>query len=413
MAKRFRLDALPQNLKDQLGLLLQQYIPNIDGKTHEGILDALEKTGRIPDEIFKKLNFSEESKQTVLARFNDLFSGIPSRQAAIQPYLRSGFDESMATDEEIQNRLQAFEEFPGTLRKQTDVDGLRNKIRETLTKRLGRTSGDDPTVYESILNRFLADPNFSTDNPEIKQKYRASIDEVRQSIGNYLPETKDVSGEVSKLKKILETRNFEAGRTKAIGDYLTSRREEFGALREEYLSGASERTEAEFLDYIPEAIGQINSRGMLFSGEPEDLLTSKAVSLQGGLEDLRSQLETEDNQFYFDAAYEAAITKQLSARTDYQDAIRTERERIMGERNRSFSSKQGDYDRQLQSELAWSDLQRNYDLNRTRLASEKRASKTAKRDQLFSDIASSAASSVTTGLTANATIKNVNIDRVG
>ena len=415
---RLLISSLTPDQRQQLYTIANQYFP---GEIRDEMLDAIDKTGNIPDELWRKGNFSDASRNTVLQVLQPVLASFPSRKDVLGRLTGQTVQEEDLTDEELQNRLEAFQEYgktPGesSVRQLEEkqimsmaaelkggippgysiADKVLRDISEYSVQNLRRGTYDPAVVENALINSGMGDSDIAIFNarslskgPPVIYTRQVESGQFQEPIPGTFP---DVSQDVSRIKQSIGARQFGAKRTRDIEDYLTALPADLARSREEYLEGERGRGMAAFEDYIPQALSELNRSGMLFSGQVEDLLTSKAVNFQGGFEGLQAEEEAMDNQFYFDAAYRDAIRKELGGREDYRAGLESERQRVTTERGQRFQSRQADYDRQLEEELTTSDLQRQYELNRSRIASRRSSEESARRGQTFADLASAGAS---------------------
>jgi len=176
-----------------------------------------------------------------------------------------------------------------------------------------------------------------------------------------------------------------------IDDYLTKLPGELTQRREEHLAGETDRAiEAYTLDYVPRAMESANARGMLFSGDTSDLLTAGALDTAASLDDIRATLEQEDNQFYFNAAYQNKLRTVLESNVDVRNYIENERNNVLTDQSNRFQSSQNDLNRRLESNLT----NRTYDSQlRARQAAAKKQQENAEganRKALYSQLGTAA-----------------------
>ncbi len=308
-------------------------------------------------------------------------------------------DEGSLTDQELSDRLAGFEEL-GQTKGDIDPASIARELESAFQSRGDKTAKQN----SQVVANFVANNGRMPSREEMQQIINPTnapglLANIAADEGLYgqlsglidsqvnAPKTAE---DIKRIKGLQGDRALGAQRNAETGDFLGALPGQLEASRNEYLSGETDRTAAAFEDFSPQAMAQLNARGLLFSGSPEDVLTEKATNLAGGLDDLQSQLEQEDNQFYFNAAYQNALKTELATRDDYRGALDTERNRIMTDRANRFQATQGNYDRQLNEELNRSDLQRSFESTQSRLKREQEASKRAGRGQLFSQIGSAA-----------------------
>jgi len=155
----------------------------------------------------------------------------------------------------------------------------------------------------------------------------------------------------------------------------------------EFMKGEEDRAFNELERQVPLVMQNLNARGMLFSGEREDSLTQRAMSLDSSLEQMQAELEAEDNQFYYDSAYRNALRKDLQSDTNYKSSIESERKRILTERGQKFQSYQSKLDSDLNEQFTKSNYERELALKRQELERAKREKSDAYNSNLIGKIA--------------------------
>lgn len=312
-------------------------------------------------------------------------------------------DEGALNDKELSDRLAAFQEL-GQAKGAIDPAEIQRQLETQFSSRGDKTAKQNSQVISDFVANNGRIPTQQemqqilnpANTPGILQNISQDQDIYNQlsSLAGNQVKSIDTGEDVKRLQGIQSGRAFSNQRDTDINDFLTGLPDQLKSSRDEFLQGETDRAAGEFQDYAPQAMAQLNARGLLFSGSPEDVLTDKATNLAGGLDDLQFKAEQDDNQFYFNAAYQNTLKTELATRDDYKSALDTERSRIMGDRENNFRSTQADYDRQLSDELNRSDLQRSYDSNAAKLKAQKDSAESQKRGQLFSQIDSAVGTGV-------------------
>lgn len=337
-------------------------VPDLDAALTKALTQSLN-----PTELSRLLSYTKRPDvvQSIINKYAPYFN---NPKAYVQQLIGDQGGEEDLTEEELQKRIGYYEFL-----NQPEA-GLPTKVSTELRTGL-----------------VLPGPGGASDLPSGEGTVGGS-----QVLARTDPILGVYGEQIGRLQELLGIRRSEREKNAAVDELTANIQKELAASRDELLSGEYERAGASFRDYIPRALSGLNQRGLLFSGDVEDELTSKALELQGGLEDYQAQLEAQDNQFYFDAAYKNAIRKQIGASEDYRSALESERQRIMSEREEGFISAQSKLDRRLKETLQTSDLQRQEDLTRAKLERAKKESSSATKSGLFANIATNVATAVAT-----------------
>src|SRR3990167_5582465 len=415
MAKKKKLDLLSELSKEDgisLGLIMTRYVPP---QYREKFQESLAATGKAPDELFEKAGLSAKDKnfiQDLLAGLNfgnpqelesknyeqfkkDIFSeSAPDIGSARENLNERDFldlvmskttnpvDESQLTDDELRSRKAQFE-ARGGLTGLIDKAGLQRELQSALLASglnneavasdiagriadLSEQVGGYPSV-EQLVSIFPNRPpwleNFFN-NQTIRNRF-SDITAPQLNVSD--PDS------VKRLEDIISGRELEAGRRQAEDVFIENLPMDLESSREEFLGAKEKAARGELQKFAStDALQAANQRGALFSGDVGDYISDYAVGLEGDLEQVRADLEAEDDAFYANAAYRAQLKKELSTRTDYLAAIEQERARIRGEQETRFLNKEAALDRNLREDLTL----RNYE--QALRAAQVRAERTAK-----------------------------------
>ena len=106
-------------------------------------------------------------------------------------------------------------------------------------------------------------------------------------------------------------------------------------------------------------------------------------------------MEFEDNQFYYDSAFQNALRNELSKVEDYRSAISGARKKVMTGREEKFRSSQSELDRQMQEDLTTSAYSRNIALKRKEAQRQQQQQQDQDRLVVLSKIAETGANIAT------------------
>ena len=406
MARRFKIGSLSEKDLNTLDSVSRLYPGNL--------LDFIESNGRLPDEIINYFrNDTSPGARTVEAKLQEVINKLPSSQQAYQKYIDSSSDEAGLTDSELQDRLYAFgelEKIPGTKRRVLDTNALASSIFDEMSKgqrfanddalRAGAkyaaeafSRGDyNPQTFAEIIkdrapeinpSRFEALKSFGN---AIGSSYGGAVQQ-----GYYFKDIQDQSLDFSsdkkRLNELISSRQEKSNAEQQVTDYLTSLPEELAKNREDVLSNEQERALGRYSEsVVPSTLQNLNSRGVLFSGDTEDLLTAEALNLDNELNSFRQELEQQDNDFYFNAAYQNKIRQLLESNVNLQESLNYERNNVLTEQSRRFQASQSDLNRRLDEKLYENDAQRRLRLNETQLKLQKDAQDKANKNALYGQI---------------------------
>ena len=333
----------------------------------------------------------------------------------ILDYIGKNVDEATLTDQELQDRLLAYQELGGLKETERvfDTQALRARIVAELTPRihgigasdfgldqaanyaansLRDTGGFDPQKFSEIIvdrspgtidNRHFEDLKGRITN------YLPNAQGMYSSFYKENPIVNDVSGDVSRLSQLTTSRKEKAVRDKDITDYLTALPGQLEGTREGYLSGETDRAVQDFEEvYAPRALESANARGMLFSGDSADLLTTGAFDVQDVIDKARIDLEAEDNQFYFNAAYQNKVRQALESSTNYKDAIANEQQNVLTTQQQKFTAKENDVSRSFQERMFQREQERSLALQQAQARRQRQAQDAASSSALYGQLGS-------------------------
>lgn len=428
MAKVKKSSFLTADEFDKLSKILNRYSTGAAA----GFFEALDSGKEFPSGVLSADQISD---------IQPIISKLPAnRRDVLTQYLGGSeniLKESGLTDEELQTRLEGYQELGETKTpSQFDKDKyedfiaqqIANKVRENFSvsnssdfyKSIAKKYSDDirqgkdvtQSLTEDIFSRAsIGGREGNVFNGSERASNFESLKQVSKDIQGFVREhggsfnrpeqLTDTSTDISRVQDILSTRGKTREKEGVIEDYLTALPQELSASREEFLGGEESRAFDELSRQVPIVRQNLNAQGLLFSGDVGDVLSSQTLDIQSQLDAVRAQTEAEDSQFYYDAAYRNAIRKELQSTEDYRTAIGTERGRILSERESKFRSYQSDIDRQLDEQLKRSDYERQLAANRIRLSNTRREQEDQRRVNTISNIGSTGANiAITKGLSS-------------
>ena len=356
MARRHRLEQLDTKQAEALRIFALQYFPNA---LANDFLDSIEKTGTVSDELLNKGGFSPADAQNVKEKVAGFTQGILSQKDALEGFLKKqGTDEANLTDEELKDRIGAFEGLPGTARTGFDDVGLRKKITDVFQKHKlgpspnsGKNPWEDPTVIDSLINRFYDDPNF--DINVLPQYLRDSAKEVQRSIADYLPNTIDTSADVTRIQGMLKDRGFVADQNAQVENFLNTAPGELEAERKKFFDTQRNRAKDYVTGfYAPQVAEQLAARqGLGDSGQVGVAIESKYSDLLAGIDQSAIEQLKSNSDFFADQAYNKTFNDLIAARAGVEDTISNERSNLRTKTQTDFSKRQADLESKFNLDL--------------------------------------------------------------
>ena len=377
----------------------RHFLVSAEQQFYPGLIKYINENGYLPNDFSAKYiqKYGEKGSEKYLLSYQQTVDKF-KQPGIYEDFIKKTAKESDLTSAELQDRLEAFQglgnvppksvtkvkEFEDFLTTEItdqvhgqfkDVSITREvaeKVARAISGRLLKNEDvTDQEIAERIQNEGSAGEGAAIfDGDQFERLKKVVAPNVKKTVS--LNKDKfvnvkvpfDVSKDVTRLQDLISTKQAAEAKRGEIESFVSGLPEELRSSREEFISGEEERAFSELERQVPLVLQDLNVRGMLQSGERMDALTTKALSLGASLEEIQADLEAEDNQFYFDAAYKNAIRDELDKAESYRSAIGAERGRITTERERKFRSAEAELDRQLGENLTRSEYARNAALQR-------------------------------------------------
>ena len=384
-----------------------------------GVIKYAEETGKLDPRVIEYLSKTSEGVvsagggQKELSKLESIVSKLGTPEI-FEQFLKDTSDESGLTKNELQDRLEAFQgrkEVGGT-EQQLDKNRLESTIHSELTRLEGKGVADagTPVIVKKYLSGEL--PSGAEVQRLIHQEFGGGekgkvlnedtvkfFDQFSNTVGGsefrrQVP-IEDVAPDLQRLQDRIATLTTKEEKDKAIEDFLSGLPGELKTSREQFLASEEERALSALERQVPLVLQNLNVRGMLQSGERVDELTTRALNLDASLEEIQADLEVEDNQFYYDSAFQNALRNELSKVEDYRSAISGARKKVMTGREEKFRSSQSELDRQMQEDLTTSAYSRNIALKRKEAQRQQQQQQDQNRLGVLSKIAETGANIAT------------------
>lgn len=375
MAKRFRVDAL-KNGQDLKGLLDQYFKPEL----HNEILDAIEKTGAIPDELFAKANYNDTDKAKIKGLFGPVLQALPSPGQALGDFIGSIKDEANATDEELQNKLDAYKGIKAA-GPPMDFEKVKAGIRD-----LFGSYGVDPQtlLVEKVLPEFVMRARRLPDAGEFRDEMIANgvhPSQAQHMLG-YAPLMRmlydqnaknfvslnlgqtgnDYEPDIKRVSDILETRGIYGTAEGVANNFLKTAPAELRSARNLYYQNAQD-SNARYLRTraTPNILETLNTRGLAEGPDVQSAIAAAGGDLQAKLESQIRDLEASDNAIFADAAYRITQAKLDASEYSLRTQVAFERQKLRQDQEARFNQSQADAQGMFEKRLLNHQLQRELD----------------------------------------------------
>lgn len=415
MAKRTITTLTPDQQKD-LNLLSQHYFPR---EFKQKFVDSLASTGTIPDELFKQANFNDNDKNMVLGLINNITGGKPTSreysQEELKSQLGSDFDPGKATDEELKNRIQTYQELGqtgGVLDRASVQRELAQWLKDYRVPNIEQEGKD--ALTSSIADWIIQNKRYpqademrnivgggthveteTVYNPETNQNEEQQItvqNEIPNELANFindqrarnelsafvssqitapatLPTGEKITDISKNLQDIVGERATRTEREAQLSDFLKTVPGQLEQTTTEFIKPEAERAYTNLRDFIaPEVAQGLNIRGILNSGDLASEMARATGEVQGGIETTYGNLLSANQAFFANAAYEQTLRKAIEANQEVAGQIQFETARQRQEAQNRFKLAQQDIETSTNLSLFRRQQSRALDADRARLA---------------------------------------------
>ena len=289
----------------------------------------------------------------------------------LKDILSKQVSEADLTDAELQQRLGDYREFGKT---SAGIDF--ETIKRTLAQKLpgqGVNNNVDSIAYQIAemagqLGRYpTADELISRFTPATKKRgfrLQTNIDPALLNFINNQDQRneltgliqgmvtpQDTSSDIKRIEDILKNRSESQKREADITSFVSEIPNELKAPREDRIKLLRELGDRRFDEMAPQLIEREAAMGRLRSGSVGDVLASSYGDIQANIEAEQARLVSEDDAFYFNAAYQNQIRKLMEGRTDLSSSLATERQNIRTQQENRFQQGQYELNTNLSNDL--------------------------------------------------------------
>lgn len=343
---------------------IAQYFPK---DSIDSIIAELDQTGTISEDSFRKAGIKKNSTlDFIKGQIKELapqtdFKNLSKGQ--LKNYLGLGgqdgavVDESTLTDEALKQREDVFKQLSDS-KGEVDQGGLQRDINQQLED-YGITGAS--RELKDALGHFVNSAQRLPDPIELRdylqeQGQGGVVDSSYPPLVNFLndqnakthfsslvsdqlkaPNTYD---DVTRIEDLLSSRGEAAKQDEQITTDLQGIQDSLSGNRDAYIQSLQNANDSNLQDTAQYALNQENAAGRLNSGSTGDVLSSIYGGNQGDIENIQAQLSAQDNQFYFNAAYQNQLRKMLEGNADYANALASEKGRVLGEQQNRFNTTQ-------------------------------------------------------------------------
>lgn len=382
-----------------------QYFPK---KYVDQILAEIQQTGDISDETLKKAGIGKRSTIDFIrsqvkeiapkTSINELSQtqlkalvGDPSQVGT-----ENVVDEANLDDEGLSTRRSIYDQL-GKTKGQLDTGTIQRSFEEKL-KAYNVHGESVPTVAKALaditsqLGRYPTAEEFRQNyagliSPQLDNFFNAQDprNEFSSTIQSQLS-APDTFEDIKRIEDLLSSRSTQRANEAEVTSHLDQLRGQLGNSRNSYMDALAEQENVRLQEAVPQHLATLNARGALFSGDVGDVLSTEFGNSQSLIENERATLEADDNQFYFQAAYQNALRKQLEGQQDYKGFLENERSRVLNEQNSRFQKSQQEVSAYAQNDLQMRQYNQALKAQQIQLQRQRDAAAKANRAGLFSGL---------------------------
>ena len=278
-------------------------------------------------------------------------------QTELKKYLQYGefldpeapIDESGLTDEELQNRLQGYQEL-GQSKGEIDPAGL---MRDLQTKLSAFKITNPEQVASAIANFTMSQGRYPNSreiqalgttkiNPADRENLRNFANDQSISndfIGRITNQTNapNVGTDVKRLQDLVEGRTQRAASQKDLEGFINEIPGQLSQNTEQFFQGQREQGKRTLEDFMnPQIRGNLAARGLLTSGDLDAELANATGEILNPIEQQYSQSRADDLAFFENAAYQTNLQKTIDANQNLASQINFERGNALNAQSNRF-----------------------------------------------------------------------------
>lgn len=289
-------------------------------------------------------------------------------QSDIKKFLQYGefgdqdnpIDEASLTDNELQDRLSAFQEL-GQTPGEIDSAGAQRELQNQLDAfgvRIGPRSN-----IENVLSGFLSKAQRLPDIGEFRDELNSvSGGEGQRMLGynpliNFLNDQNNknhfaqfasgqigspkVGGDVKRIQDLMGERSRKAEEQGALDKFVSDIPGQLDTNTEEFFAGKREQGKRTLEDFLnPQIRDQLAARGLLTSGDLDAELANAAGEISSPIEQGYVQSKADDLAFFENAAYQTNLKKTIDANQDLASRVNFERANALNAQSNRFQQGQ-------------------------------------------------------------------------
>jgi hypothetical protein len=324
----------------------------------------------------------------------------------------SGIDEANLSDQELKDRLDAYQQL-GSMRGEVDAG---NTLRDEIQRKLSSMDVPDvqtlgPIIHDIILrNGGYPDAeqlrnqlrDYAAKNPTlpVSKQIRDSLvsntsltnfindQNVRNGLSNTINTMVNPENTAEDIKRIQGLINDRAGvatESAKVDEFLNTVPGQLDQERQSYYDSQRNRAKDYITgEYAPQVAEQLAlTRGLGDSGQVGSSITSKYSNLLEGINQAELNQMNEDATFFSDQAYNKVFSDLVNAKQDVSSTISNERQNLRTNTQSNFAKNQSELEKEFNLDLFREQSKSAYKTMQDTLTSQKEAQKSAETADLI------------------------------
>lgn len=424
--KRLRLSLADQEnsgYKDSLNQLLYRFLPV---ELHGPALDSIEETGTISDDIYKKAIdrglFRPQDLAAVKSNFNAMTGKLRSKEGAYTKIIDDLKNEADLTDESLQDKISAYEGL-GKTGPVADTAGIRRTVDEMLgtsgvlqdLRKLGGTDAGEDNFKNSLVNfiaknRRLPTPGeFGFQGSHLPSWQNFLNDQNNKNRIAMPLQPSNYAGDIKRIQDILTGRADERGKASDEQQFLAQTPAELAASRQQFLAEREAAAGKQLVERVtPDVLAELNTRGLAESPDVVSEVARRGASMQATIEQQLRDLETQDAQFFADAAFRIQTAKLNQKQADFRSSLAAERALARQQQQNNFKITQDRINSDFELDMLKREQERNLRLNQDQLNFDSSTRRAASEADAAGQVGSAAGQIIGTKIATRTSSPTVN-----
>jgi hypothetical protein len=426
MAKRFRIESgeTSQEIKNILGSVspyAEEALKAIESGDRAAF-EALLTSGQLGE----RLGDMPDVRRSLLQQFDAAQSKLPTKKEAYKLYIDSISDEADATDQQLQDRIEAFQGLNSEQTRASQFEKLKNEISQQFRNEYGR---DGPKAYGSNFNEAVEKASSVAASEMVNSRSfniqlfsniiaeglssgnKQHLDKVKGIAGGinatYLPRVQsgeyadiitpatNTEADVSRVNTLLADRANVAAANAKVLNFFDTAPGELEAERMRFFDAQRKRAQDYITgEYAPQVAERLAARGLGNSGQVGASIQSKYSNLLEGISQAELEQINQDTIFFADQSYNKVFSDLVNARTDVTNTISNERQNLRTNQANAFEKAQRNIENQFNFDLFKQQSQAAYNTYQNQVQTQRQKAKDQSDASLFGQVGQTVGSGI-------------------